>query len=77
MSGDNLRMPLIGGGMIGVNSGELILNQAQQGVLASLLESGESAGVTESQPYVTAETVYVGLRNYANRRGGGEIIIKG
>lgn len=77
MSGDNFRMPLIGGGMIGVNSGELILNQAQQGVLASLLESGESAGVTEAQPYVTAETIFVGLKNLANRWGGGEIIIKG
>ena len=41
MSGDNLRLPVDGGrGMIGVNSGELILNRAQQGNLASQLEGG-------------------------------------
>lgn len=43
MSGDNLRMPVDGGrGMIGVNSGELILNMSSQNSLAASLLQAES-----------------------------------
>lgn len=42
-SGDNLRMPIIGGrGMIGVNSGELILNESSQDNLAASIRAAES-----------------------------------
>jgi hypothetical protein len=43
MSGDRLRMPVDGGrGMIGVNSGELILNKSSQNSLAASLLQAES-----------------------------------
>ena len=42
MSGDNLRLPVYGGGMIGVNSGELILNKSSQNSLAASLLQAES-----------------------------------
>lgn len=42
-SGDRLRMPVDGGrGMIGVNSGELILNMSSQDNLAAMIKSAES-----------------------------------
>ena len=74
MSGDLLRMPVDGGrGFIGVNSGEVILNKAQQGVLASELE-GNSRGGYDSQPYLDGELIYLGLQAYLRRSGKGEIV---
>ena len=54
------------------NAGEIVLNRAQQGNLASQLESSGSAG--EAHPYVTGEMIYLGLTNYLKRRGLGEIV---
>jgi hypothetical protein len=72
-SGDNLRMPVDGGrGWIGVNSGELILNKAQQDNLASQLEGG--GGPREMQPYIDGEYLYLGLQAYMRRLGMGEIV---
>ena len=74
MSGDRLRLPVDGGlGMIGVNSGELILNRAQQGNLASQLEGGVAAG-TNTQPFINGEQIYLGLQAYMRRSGLGEIV---
>jgi hypothetical protein len=74
MSGDLLRMPVDGGrGMIGVNSGEVILNRAQQGVLASALEDNSQGGYN-SQPYLDGELIYLGLQAYLRRSGKGEIV---
>ena len=76
-SGDNLRLPVDGGrGMIGVNSGELILSRAQQSNLASQLTDGDREGVggSSSLPYVDGETIYLGLNNYLMRSGRGEIV---
>lgn len=70
-SGDNLRMPVDGGrGFIGVNSGELILNKAQQNQIASLLTDTDS-GNTHSvgSVSVSAEQLRIVLRNGAGRRG--------
>lgn len=74
-----------GGGIVGgntpsgdlqpvlLNSGELILNKAQQGALASQMqESRESEGARV--PYVSGEEIYLGLSNYLRRRGYGEIV---
>ena len=74
-----------GGGIVGgntpsgdlqpvlLNSGELVLNKAQQGALASQLQ--DSRVVTASgTPYVTGEEIYLGLSNYLRRRGYGEIV---
>lgn len=74
MSGDRLRLPVDGGlGMIGVNSGELILNRAQQGNLASQLEGGVAAAAN-TQPFINGEQIYLGLQAYMRRSGLGEIV---
>ena len=74
MSGDRLRLPVDGGrGVIGVNSGELILNRAQQNNLASQLEGGVAAG-TNTQPFINGEMIYLGLQAYMRRSGLGEIV---
>ena len=73
-----------GGGIVGgntpsgdlqpvlLNSGELILNKAQQGAVAAQLQ--ESRGATVGKPYVTGEEIWLGLSNYLRRRGYGEIV---
>lgn len=56
-----------------VSSGELILNRAQQGNIASQLESDRSSGVTAT-PYVNGENIYFGVNNALARRGQGELV---
>ena len=73
MSGDNLRLPVNGGGFIGVNDGELILNRAQQGVLADALEGGGIGNLGLSVK-VTAEELRFILGNNSRRRGKGEYV---
>ena len=70
MSGDNLRMPVLGGsgGMIGINDGELILNRAQQGIIADSLQGGGLENLN-LETIITAEDLIVMLNNNANRRG--------
>lgn len=73
-SGDNLRLPLMGGrGMIGVNSGELILNRSQQDSIAQQL-SVDTGRTATSQPYVSGEMVYLAVNNFLRRTGKGEIL---
>ena len=72
-SGDNLRMPISGGGVIGVNSGELILNRVQQDTIAAALEQSDENAIGGT-PYVLGETIYIGLTNYLRRTGRGELI---
>jgi hypothetical protein len=72
-SGDNLRMPVVGGGVIGVNSGELILSRSQQDSIAAQLESEEPQGVG-IQPYVDGEKIFLGMNNTSKRMGRGEIV---
>ena len=55
-----------------LNAGEVVLNRAQVGQLASVL-SEDNAG-TSSQPYVSGEQIYLGLNNYLRRTGRGEMI---
>ena len=64
-SGDNL--------LVGVNSGEVILNQAQSANLASKLTSGTEGG-GECRPYLDGETVWLGLSRHLKRTGKGEIV---
>ena len=56
-----------------INSGELILNRAQQGVLAEELQGGGGQGVP-MQPYVSGEYVFLGVSNHLKRSGQGEIV---
>ena len=55
-----------------VNSGELVLNRAQQGNLAAQLRGvGNNSDVP---PYLTGEMIYLGLQAYTRRSGMGEIV---
>lgn len=74
MSGDLLRLPVDGGrGMIGVNSGELILNKAQQGNLASQLEGGGLEDL-HLDTVIEAEALHVIMNNRGRRTGRGEYV---
>lgn len=73
-SGDRLRLPVAGGGMIGVNSGEVILNRAQAGVVEQEMNHSGDAGMFAMQPYVEGEKVWLGVNNYLRRSGRGEIV---
>lgn len=55
------------------NAGEMVLNKAQQGNLAAQLE-GSPVGVTDAQPYLDGEKIYLGLQAYMRRSGLGEIV---
>ena len=55
------------------NAGELVLNKAQQGNLASMLTDGERGG-GNAQPYLDGEKIYLGLQAYMRRCGLGEIV---
>lgn len=63
-SGDNL--------LVGVNSGEVILNEAQSANVASKLT--ENGGGMEMQPYVESERIWLGLKRHVKRIGLGEIV---
>lgn len=64
MSGDNV--PVM------VNSGELILNRAQQGNIASQLEGG--VGTIQMEAKVYGEDIMLATRNVDRRRGKGEVV---
>lgn len=54
-------------------SGELILNRAAQGNIASQLQGAQRAS-TGGTPYVNGEQIYLGLTNYLRRSGKGELL---
>ena len=65
MSGDNV-------GPVMVDSGELILNRAQQGNIASQLEGG--AGTIQMEARLYGEDIVLATRNVDRRRGKGEVV---
>ena len=67
-SGDNIPADTF------VNAGELVLNRSQQGALAEQLTESNSGGMVAGSPYVTGETIFLGLSNYLRRNGYGELI---
>jgi hypothetical protein len=67
-SGDNI-------GNVRLDSGELVLNRAQQNNLANALEGGNNNNIENRQPYVNGELIYLGLNNYLKRTGRGEIVV--
>ena len=74
MSGDNLRLPVDGGrGVIGVNSGEVILNRAQQGVIASALDGGGAQSMQLSAT-IRGEDIRLAINNNGRRTGRGEYV---
>ena len=56
------------------NAGELVLNRAQQGNLASQLQEGDHQTSAPARPYVTGQDIFLGLNNYLTGSGQGEII---
>ena len=53
-----------------LSSGEMVLNPAQQTKLFKMANEGGGGGA-QSQPYVNAETIVLGIQNWAKRRGKG------
>ena len=73
-SGDNLRMPVDGGrSFIGVNSGELILNKAQQGIIADALSEPGMQNV-QLHAVIEGEDIVLATDNYYSRAGYGEVV---
>lgn len=71
-SGDNLRMPVLdSGSMIGVNSGEVILNRAQAGVIASQL-SGNPLNDINLTASVEGEKIVLAVNRYFRRTNKAE-----
>jgi hypothetical protein len=58
-----------------LNSGEVVLNRAQQGNLLSQMGGMGMNGNYEAQPYVDGEKIWLGLSNYLRRSGRGEIVV--
>lgn len=57
-----------------LSSGEMVLNPAQQTKLFKMANSGGGGG-SESAPYVNAETIVLGIQNWAKRRGKGSELV--
>lgn len=76
-SGDLLRLPVDGGrGMIGVNSGEIIMNQAQAGILESELSGGRMRDINV-HGVLQGENIVLAVSNYFRRTGKGEAVMWG
>lgn len=61
-----------------LNAGELVLNQAQAGVIANALQDREfGGGSSMMQPYVDGEKIFLGMNNTSKRMGRGEIVTTG
>ena len=56
-----------------VSSGELILNKAQQGNLASQLQEG-NAGSAPGLPFVNGQNIFLGTNNYLKGSGQGQLV---
>ena len=75
MSGDRLRLPIDGGlGMIGVNSGELILNKSSQNSLAASLLNAEALIGSIKDYSVSLGNAQQGMIADALEGGGSQII---
>ena len=57
-----------------LTSGELVLNKAQQGNLASQLTAAERGNGQGGTPYVDGEKIFLGINNFLRRSGKGEIV---
>ena len=57
-----------------LSSGEMVLNPAQQTKLFKMANEGGGGGA-QSQPYVNAETIVLGIQNWAKRRGKGAELV--
>jgi hypothetical protein len=72
-SGDDVMMPIENGGMAALSSGELILNRAQQGVIASQLENGNGGGMRVVGE-IQGEKIVLVANRFLKRSGQGELV---
>ena len=56
------------------NAGELVLNRAQQGNLASQLQDNRLPDSAASKPYVSGQEIFLGTNNYLKGAGYGELV---
>ena len=69
-SGDN-----VFAGHAWVNSGELVLNRAQQNTLAGMLDNNrQPSGSGNGVARVSGEQIYIAVNNYLRRSGKGELV---
>ena len=68
-SGDQLRTS-----DFGISSGELVLNRAQQGVIAAALQQESYSGRSQQSVVIHGEDLIIALNNAYRRRGMGEIV---
>ena len=71
-SGDNILGQVNGGGLVGLNSGEMVLNRFQQQALAGTLESGGRANV-QVTGHLEGETIVLAADRWGRRTGKGEL----
>jgi hypothetical protein len=74
-SGDNVPAT-VGGGVVGLNAGELVLTRAMQGNLASQLQGADGGGGMQATR-ISGEQIYVVLNRYLKRSGRGELLTWG
>lgn len=74
-SGDNMLGIGPGGQIYGLNAGEVVLNRAESGVIASALEgAGGSGGGGAVKAILSGEQCYLMIDRYARRTGKGEMM---
>lgn len=71
-SGDNM-MAMGPSGLIGLNAGEIVLNQAQQANVAQGLQGG-TPGNINLQAVASGEQLWFVMNNHTKRKGWGEIV---
>ena len=72
-SGDNILGMVDGGGIVGLNAGEIVLNHAQQGVIASQLENGNGGGMRVVGE-IQGEKIVLVANRFLKRSGQGELV---
>ena len=71
-SGDNLMAQGPNGQLIGLNAGEIVLNRAQQGVIAGALQGGGQTVRVVGK--LSGESIFICAENWAKRTGKGEFV---
>ena len=71
-SGDNILGQVNGGGIVGLNSGEMVLNRQQQMILAGTLENGGMRDINV-RGYLKGEDLMISIDRTGRRQGRGEL----
>ena len=72
-SGDNILGMVDGGGIVGLNAGEIVLNQAQTANVANALEGGGMRDINLSAS-VSGEQILLVANRTTRRQGRGELV---